>query len=117
MDIDETTELIHGSRLLRLTVRCRHDGWGTQPHDHRCERDVRNRYVNPFPLANFAAMPEDLQALSGTGKAPNWQPARVPALTWKGPDGLRSLTPLPLVLKGIRTAEDARPLGAPLTSR
>jgi 4-hydroxymandelate oxidase len=72
------------------------------------ERDLRNRYVNPFPLANFGAMPEDLPALSGTDEAPNWQPARVPALTWNELEWLRSLTTLPLVLKGIRTAEDAR---------
>jgi 4-hydroxymandelate oxidase len=72
------------------------------------ERDIRNRYANPFPLANFGAMPEDLPAMSGTDEAPNWQPSRVPALTWKELDWLRSLTPLPLVLKGVRTAEDAR---------
>ena len=71
------------------------------------ERDVRNRYENPFPLGNFRAMTEDLPVMSGTDEAPNWQPARVPALTWKELDWLRSLTTLPLVLKGIRTAEDA----------
>ena len=70
------------------------------------ERDLCNRYVNPFPLANFGAMPEDLPALSGTDEAPNWQPARVPALTWKELHWLRLLTTLPLVLKGIPTAED-----------
>jgi 4-hydroxymandelate oxidase len=71
------------------------------------ERDLRNCYENPFPLANFRAMPEDLPALRGTDEAHNWQPARVPALTWNELDWLRSLTTLPLVLKGIRTAEDA----------
>jgi len=45
------------------------------------ERDIRNRYANPFPLANFRAMTEDLPAMSGTDEAPNWQPTRVPALT------------------------------------
>jgi 4-hydroxymandelate oxidase len=72
------------------------------------ERDIRNRYANPFPLANFSAMSEELPTMSGTDEAPNWQPSRVPALTWKELDWLRSLTPLPLVLKGVRTAEDAR---------
>ena len=71
------------------------------------ERDVRNRYENPFPPANFRVTPDAMAALSGTDEAPNWQPARVPALTWKELDWLRSLTSLPLVLKGIRTAEDA----------
>jgi isopentenyl diphosphate isomerase/L-lactate dehydrogenase-like FMN-dependent dehydrogenase len=45
------------------------------------ERDIRNRYVNPFPLANFSAMPEYLLAMRGTDEATNWQPAHVLALT------------------------------------
>jgi len=71
------------------------------------ERDIRNRYANPFPPANFRVTPDAMAALSGTDEAPNWQPARVPALLWKELDWLRSLTSLPLVLKGVRTAEDA----------
>jgi 4-hydroxymandelate oxidase len=70
------------------------------------ERDVRNRYSNPFPLGNFMATTEELQAMSGTDEAPNWRPAPVPPLTWKELEWLRGLTSLPLVLKGIRTAED-----------
>src|SRR5215813_1175523 len=46
------------------------------------ERDVRNRYANPYPLANFRASADDLAAMSGTDEAPNWQPARVAPLTW-----------------------------------
>jgi hypothetical protein len=38
--------------------------------------------------------------MSGTDEAPNWQPARVAPLTWKELDWLRSLTTLPLVLRG-----------------
>ena len=45
------------------------------------ERDMRNRYTNPFPPANFQATPDAMAALSGTDEAPDWQPARVPALT------------------------------------
>ncbi len=71
------------------------------------ERDIRNRYENPFPLGNFGATTEAMPEMSGTDEAPNWQPARVPALLWKELDWLRSLTSLPLVLKGVRTAEDA----------
>ena len=71
------------------------------------ERDVRNNYQNPFPLGNFRATTEQMPALSGTDEAPNWRPAPVPPLTWNELEWLRGLTALPLVLKGIRTAEDA----------
>ena len=71
------------------------------------ESDVRNRYVNPFPLGNFRATTEEMPEMSGTDEAPNWQPSRVAPLTWKELEWLRGLTSLPLVLKGIRTAEDA----------
>src|SRR6185295_8496958 len=36
------------------------------------ERDIRNRYANPFPLGNFRSPMEDLAAMSGTDEAPNW---------------------------------------------
>ena len=71
------------------------------------ERDIRNQYVNPAELANFRATPDRLAEVSGTDEAPNWQPSYVPPLTWQELDWLRGLTSLPLVLKGIRTAEDA----------
>ncbi len=71
------------------------------------ERDVHNHYQNPFPLGNFLASSEDLTAMSGTDEAPNWRPPQVPPLTWKELEWLQGLTSLPLVLKGIRTAEDA----------
>jgi 4-hydroxymandelate oxidase len=71
------------------------------------ERDVHNHYENPFPLGNFRATTEEMTAMSGTDEAPNWRPAPVPPLTWKELEWLRGLTSLPLVLKGIRTAEDA----------
>ncbi|MBA3429093.1 MAG: alpha-hydroxy-acid oxidizing protein, partial [Actinobacteria bacterium] len=52
-------------------------------------------------------------ALSGSGR--RWEGATPlellgaidPSLTWSDLDELRSLSPLPLVLKGIQTAEDA----------
>ncbi len=71
------------------------------------ERDVHNHYQNPFPLGNFLASSEDLTAMSGTDEAPDWRPPPVPPLTWNELEWLRGLTSLPLVLKGIRTAEDA----------
>jgi 4-hydroxymandelate oxidase len=70
------------------------------------ERDVRNHYENPYPLGNFRANAEHLEAMSGTDEAPNWRPAPTSPLTWKELEWLRGLTSLPLVLKGVRTAED-----------
>ena len=71
------------------------------------ERDLRNRYVRPYPLGNFRGMPDREAEASGTDESPAWEAAMVPPLTWKGLEWLRSLTSLPLVLKGIRTGEDA----------
>ena len=68
------------------------------------ERDVRNRFVRPFKLGNFTGM----EAAAGDEETPSWLRTGVPPLTWKDLDWLRSLSALPLVLKGIRTAEDAR---------
>ena len=71
------------------------------------ERDIRNQYVRPFPLGNFRGQPDREAEASGTDESPSWENSRVPPLTWKELSWLRSLTSLPLVLKGIRTAEDA----------
>jgi 4-hydroxymandelate oxidase len=72
------------------------------------ERDIRNQYVNPFPLGNFRANIEQMAAMTGAAdEAPNWRPGPVPPLSWKELEWLRGLTSLPLVLKGVRTAEDA----------
>lgn len=71
------------------------------------ERSVKNRYDHPFERANFRGM--DVQtgaSVSMTGEPFAWQP-QVNTLTWKEVDWLRSLTPLPIVLKGIRGPEDA----------
>ena len=71
------------------------------------ERDIRNGYVREHPLGNFRGMPDREAEASGTDESPAWDTAEAPPLTWKGLEWLRSLTSLPLVLKGIRTAEDA----------
>ena len=68
------------------------------------ERDVRNRFVRPFRLANFTGM----QAAAGDEETPSWVRSAQPIMAWKDLEWLRSLSTLPLVLKGIRTAEDAR---------
>jgi len=49
-----------------------------------------------------------MEAAAGDEETPIWLRTGVPPLTWKDLDWLRSLSALPLVLKGIRTAEDAR---------
>lgn len=71
------------------------------------ERSVKNRYDHPFERGNFRGM--DVQtgaSVSPTGDPFAWRPQAAP-LTWKEVDWLRSLTPLPIVLKGIRGPEDA----------
>lgn len=80
------------------------------------ERDLRNAFslTNEFPLANFTGMKIDLASMppgiineaSGFGPyiASKWDPS----LTWADFDWFRSITSVPIVVKGILTAEDAR---------
>ena len=75
------------------------------------ERDTRTssiNYLGPFPLGNFRAMPGLDGAASEAGVLEAWNASSAPPITWRGIEWLRSLTSLPLVLKGISTAEDAR---------
>ena len=74
------------------------------------ERDIRNRYRRPWglELANFVGEEAGLGLVSGSDEARGWEQPDFPALTWSELDWLRSLTSLPLVMKGVRTAEDAR---------
>jgi isopentenyl diphosphate isomerase/L-lactate dehydrogenase-like FMN-dependent dehydrogenase len=71
----------------------------------RRERDLRTAFELPPDVAvpAFSALAERAGALSPTSI--HW--AVDNALTWKDLEWLRSLTSLPLVLKGILTAEDA----------
>ncbi len=68
------------------------------------ERDVRNRFQGPFKNGNFIGM--DVPNVQE--ETPNWMNLDRPNLTWKDIEWLRKLTALPLILKGIRTAEDAK---------
>ena len=68
------------------------------------ERDIRNRFLPPFSAGNLTGM----EATAGDGETPDWSRGGGPLLTWKELGWLRSLSALPLVLKGISTAEDAR---------
>ncbi len=72
------------------------------------ERDLRNRFVRPGEMGNFR---EFLKQTTDTGDdmdPPNWEMPSAPPLTWQEIRWLRSLTNLPIVFKGVRTAEDAR---------
>ena len=72
------------------------------------ERDVRNRYQRPGDLGNFRDQQDRLSEVSGTDESPTWEMPQSPPLTWAEVEWLRGLTDLPLVLKGVRVAEDAR---------
>ena len=74
------------------------------------ERDIRNRFVRPpeLRLANFYGQESVLEKMSGTDESSDWNPPYTSPLTWSELEWLRSLTSLPLLLKGIRTGEDAR---------
>jgi 4-hydroxymandelate oxidase len=71
-------------------------------------RDERNKFSLPpgIGLANLegSGLPES----EGSGLSSFFQDRHDASLTWDDVSWLRSLSPLPLVLKGILTAEDAR---------
>jgi 4-hydroxymandelate oxidase len=99
-DRDFTASLVKraqaaGYRALVVTV--------DTPHISKRERDVRNNFILPPPplvTANF--MSKDV------GKATDITHYETSAsLTWDLISWLRSLTTLPILLKGILTAEDA----------
>jgi isopentenyl diphosphate isomerase/L-lactate dehydrogenase-like FMN-dependent dehydrogenase len=86
-----------GYRAIALTV--------DLPLLGRRERDLRTGFEIPaeVPVPAFAALAENAGAVSPA--AIHWAVDK--ALTWKDLEWLRSVTPLPLVVKGILTAEDA----------
>ena len=71
------------------------------------ERDLRNRYKREHDLGNFRGMDADRSVISGTDETEGWDVSYAPPITWRELEWLRGLTSLPLVLKGIRTSEDA----------
>ena len=93
-----------GYRALCATV--------DSPIDGRRERDLRNGFIRPpefivkmFRDLGFAQVPEgsDAQALLAYAGA-----ALDPAITWEYLEWLQAISPLPLVVKGILSPEDAR---------
>ena len=73
------------------------------------ERDIRNQFARPvgMELGNYAADRAALGIQEGTPEAAAWDPGKVPPFTWSDVSWLRSITSLPLLIKGIRTAGDA----------
>ncbi len=92
-----------GCRALVLTV--------DAPLIGRRERDVRNRFHLPPGLSAANLLPEgygEVQAAAGdSGLAVYVSSLIDPSLSWRDIAWLRSLTELPLVLKGIVRADDA----------
>ena len=93
-----------GCQALMLTVDT--PEWG------RRERDVRNKFHLPPGLAAVNLLPSNArgevigQSGAGMGQAFAWMLDA--SVTWKDVDWLRSLTKLPVVLKGVCRADDAK---------
>ncbi len=92
-----------GCRALVLTV--------DAPLLGRRERDVRNRFRLPRGLAIANMLPEGYgevpAAPADSGLAAYVAHLLDPSLSWRDVDWLRSLTDLPIVVKGIVRADDA----------
>ena len=73
------------------------------------ERDLRSGYRRPIGIeyANFTSEKAGLGLTSGTREAMLWERPPPVSVTWSDIERIRSFTRLPVVLKGILTAEDA----------
>ena len=105
---DELTELLlprakaAGYSAICLTV--------DTPAPSPKERDVRNAFVRNPELHNGSMRdyPDHiLRRDPGVPDMADWNPPGYVGLTWSRLDWLRDLTGLPLVIKGIRTVQDA----------
>lgn len=75
------------------------------------ERDRRNKFTLPPPLtlANFARYLPDASGGGGADGLSNYVNGQLdPALTWRDVSWLREISGLPVLVKGVLTAEDAR---------
>jgi 4-hydroxymandelate oxidase len=76
------------------------------------ERDVRNRFALPAHLSvkNLAAAGQGTVAgqESGSGLAAYVTSFIDPAISWRDVEWLRSITKLPVIIKGVVRADDAR---------
>ena len=105
-DRDLTADLVkqahaNGYRALVLTV--------DTPVLGLRDRDARNRFVAPegITLANLVKL-GGMREVEGSGLFAFVHEQQDPGVDWEDVAWLRSLSPMPLVLKGIVTAEDAR---------
>jgi 4-hydroxymandelate oxidase len=93
-----------GYQALCLTV--------DAPHSRGRERDVRNQFALPpgVALANFTGPEMQTMPKEEDGSALSTYVANTidAALTWKDIAWFRSIAQMPLLIKGILTAEDAR---------
>jgi len=93
-----------GCRALVLTV--------DAPLLGRRERDIKNRFALPPGLTVKNVVPHGVgevpAALTGSGLTAYVRDILDPSLTWKDVAWLRSITRLPIVLKGIVRPDDAR---------
>ncbi len=93
-----------GCQALMVTVDA--PEWG------RRERDVRNKFHLPSGLAAVNLLPSnergEAMGQSGAGMSQAFAWMLDAAVTWKEVEWLRSLTNLPVILKGIGRADDAR---------
>jgi 4-hydroxymandelate oxidase len=93
-----------GYQALCLTVDATHSG--------RRERDVRNQFALPpgVALGNFSGPEMQMMPHQASGSALTTYVMRLMdvVLTWDDVDWLQSFADMPIVLKGILTAEDAR---------
>src|SRR5258708_27862709 len=90
---------VAGYQALVLTV----DG----PRRGNRERDIRN-HLSDFLQAHYPAVGSGNASPLMEESSNEEEPARTCSLTWEILPWLRSLTPLPILLKGILTAEAAR---------
>jgi 4-hydroxymandelate oxidase len=76
------------------------------------DRDARNKFRLPegVELANLASLGAGtkLPSLEGSGLFEWVIKMQDPAVTWKDVEWLRGISPLPVVLKGVLTGEDAK---------
>ena len=72
------------------------------------ERDLRNKFERTLELVNFRSTNLPRSEISGTDETPGWDVSMADPVAWSDLEWLRGLSSLPLVLKGIRVAEDAK---------
>ncbi|KAF7007548.1 hypothetical protein CFC21_022478 [Triticum aestivum] len=91
----------HGFKAIVLTV--------DTPMLGRREADIRNKMVAPANANLEGLMPiDDLDTTGGSKLEKYARDTLDPSLSWKDVEWLKSITSLPILLKGIVTAEDAR---------